>query len=97
MNAALHVVWPLWRSPQCLRSRLDRPKRPRRARALSASCHRQAGARPPDSRSTAGRTTGVRASSSSEYTTENLRIVPVFGKAALDVSPRIGHVHITVE
>jgi hypothetical protein len=28
---------------------------------------------------------------------ENLRIVPVFGKGALDVSPRIGHVHITVD
>jgi hypothetical protein len=32
-----------------------------------------------------------------QYTTENLRIVPVFGKGALDVSPRIGHVHITVD
>src|SRR5450432_3666028 len=32
-----------------------------------------------------------------QYRTENLRIVPVFGKGALDVSPRIGHVHITVD
>jgi hypothetical protein len=24
-------------------------------------------------------------------------VVPVFGKGALDVSPRIGHVHITVD
>jgi len=32
-----------------------------------------------------------------QYTAENLRIVPVFGKAALDVSPRIGHLHITVD
>jgi hypothetical protein len=32
-----------------------------------------------------------------QYTAENLRIVPVFGKGALDVSPRIGHVHITVD
>ena len=32
-----------------------------------------------------------------QYRTENLRVVPVFGKAALDVSPRIGHVHITVD
>jgi hypothetical protein len=31
------------------------------------------------------------------YRTENLRIVPVFGAAALDVSPRIGHVHVTVD
>ena len=28
-----------------------------------------------------------------QYRTENLRIVPVFGKAALDVSPRVGHLH----
>lgn len=28
-----------------------------------------------------------------QYRTENLRIVPVFGKAALEVSPRIGHLH----
>jgi hypothetical protein len=32
-----------------------------------------------------------------QYATENLRVVPVFGKGALDVSPRIGHVHITVD
>jgi hypothetical protein len=32
-----------------------------------------------------------------QYRTETLRVVPVFGKGALDVSPRIGHVHITVD
>ena len=32
-----------------------------------------------------------------QYRTENLRILPVFGKAALDVSPRVGHLHITVD
>jgi hypothetical protein len=32
-----------------------------------------------------------------QYRTENIRIVPVFGEGALDVSPRIGHVHITVD
>jgi pimeloyl-ACP methyl ester carboxylesterase len=32
-----------------------------------------------------------------QYRTENLRIVPVFGPAALDVSPRIGHIHVTVD
>lgn len=32
-----------------------------------------------------------------QYRTENLRVVPVFGKSALDVSPRIGHIHITVD
>ena len=32
-----------------------------------------------------------------QYTTENLRVEPVFGKGALDVSPRIGHIHITVD
>ncbi len=31
------------------------------------------------------------------YRADNLRIVPVFGPAALDVSPRIGHLHITVD
>lgn len=28
-----------------------------------------------------------------QYRTENLRILPVFGKAALEVSPRVGHMH----
>jgi Family of unknown function (DUF6130) len=32
-----------------------------------------------------------------QYGTENLRIVPVYGKAALDVSPRVGHLHLTVD
>ena len=32
-----------------------------------------------------------------QYRTENIRVVPVFGQGALDVSPRIGHVHITVD
>ncbi|MBD1850976.1 hypothetical protein H6F87_13280 [Cyanobacteria bacterium FACHB-502] len=32
-----------------------------------------------------------------QYRTENLRVLPVFGKGALHVSPRIGHIHITVD
>ena len=32
-----------------------------------------------------------------QYRTENLRMVPVFGPNALDVSPRIGHIHVTVD
>lgn len=32
-----------------------------------------------------------------QYRAENLRIVPVFGKAAVGVSPRIGHIHVTVD
>ncbi|MEH2203185.1 MAG: DUF6130 family protein [Nostoc sp.] len=32
-----------------------------------------------------------------QYRTENLRVLPMFGKAALEVSPRIGHIHITVD
>jgi len=32
-----------------------------------------------------------------QYRAENLRIVPVFGQGALRVSPRIGHMHITVD
>ena len=31
------------------------------------------------------------------YCAENLRIVPVFGPGALTVSPRVGHVHVTVD
>jgi hypothetical protein len=31
------------------------------------------------------------------YGAENLRIEPVFGPTALDVSPRIGHIHVTVD
>lgn len=32
-----------------------------------------------------------------QYRAENLRIKPVYGMAALNVSPRIGHLHITVD
>ena len=32
-----------------------------------------------------------------QYRTENLQIVPVFGANALDVSPRIGHLHVAVD
>ena len=32
-----------------------------------------------------------------QYRVENVRIVPVFGPAALDVSPRIGHLHVNVD
>ncbi len=32
-----------------------------------------------------------------QYQTEHARIMPVFGKAAVDVSPRLGHLHVTVD
>jgi hypothetical protein len=32
-----------------------------------------------------------------QYRSENLHIVPVFGPKALDDSPRIGHIHVTVD
>src|SRR3954470_3748370 len=32
-----------------------------------------------------------------EYRTENLQIVPGLGAKALDVSPRIGHLHVAVD
>jgi hypothetical protein len=32
-----------------------------------------------------------------QYRTKNLRVLPVFGAGALNVSPRLGHVHITVD
>ena len=31
------------------------------------------------------------------YCAENMRIVPVFGPGALAVSPRVGHIHVTVD
>jgi Family of unknown function (DUF6130) len=32
-----------------------------------------------------------------QYRTENLQIVPVFGSQAVNVSPRIGHLHVAVD
>jgi hypothetical protein len=32
-----------------------------------------------------------------QYRTKSLHILPVFGPAALAESPRIGHIHVTVE
>src|SRR3954466_3297253 len=32
-----------------------------------------------------------------QYRAENLRVAPVFGQAAPGISPRIGHVHLTVD
>ncbi|PNG53445.1 MULTISPECIES: DUF6130 family protein [unclassified Variovorax] len=32
-----------------------------------------------------------------QYRAENVRILPVFGKGALEVSPRAGHLHVTVD
>ena len=32
-----------------------------------------------------------------QYRVENLRIVQVFGSGALQVSPRVGHLHVTVD
>jgi len=32
-----------------------------------------------------------------QYRTENLRILPVYGKPALEVSPRVGHLHYYVD
>ncbi len=32
-----------------------------------------------------------------QYCTEHMRIAPVFGPGALTVSPRVGHVHVTVD
>ena len=31
------------------------------------------------------------------YCTENMRIAPIFGPGALAVSPRVGHIHVTVD
>src|SRR4051812_3388600 len=32
-----------------------------------------------------------------QYRADNVHIVPVYGPAALNVSPRVGHVHVTVD
>jgi uncharacterized protein DUF6130 len=32
-----------------------------------------------------------------QYRVENLRILPVFGAGALQASPRVGHLHVTVD
>jgi Family of unknown function (DUF6130) len=32
-----------------------------------------------------------------QYRAENFRILPVFGSAASNVSPRVGHLHVTVD
>ncbi|MBT2321533.1 hypothetical protein J7E62_04060 [Variovorax paradoxus] len=32
-----------------------------------------------------------------QYRTENTRVIPVFGKNAVNVSPRLGHLHVTVD
>ena len=32
-----------------------------------------------------------------QYCAENLHLVPVFGPNAVDVSPRIGHIHVTLD
>jgi len=32
-----------------------------------------------------------------QFQTERARIMPVFGKAAVEVSPRLGHLHVTVD
>jgi hypothetical protein len=32
-----------------------------------------------------------------QYRAENLRIVPVYGASALDVTPRVGHLHVTID
>ena len=32
-----------------------------------------------------------------QYQSEHTRIIPVFGPAATDVSPRLGHLHVTVD
>lgn len=32
-----------------------------------------------------------------QHRTENFRVLPVFGKTAVEVTPRLGHMHVTVE
>jgi hypothetical protein len=32
-----------------------------------------------------------------QFRTEHLRVMPVFGKTAVEVSPHLGHLHVTVD
>lgn len=32
-----------------------------------------------------------------QYRTENMRVKPIFGKSAVEVSPRLGHLHVTID
>lgn len=32
-----------------------------------------------------------------QHRTENMRLIPIFGKSAAEVSPRVGHLHVTVD
>jgi len=32
-----------------------------------------------------------------QFRTEHFRVMPVFGKAAVEISPRIGHLHVTID
>ena len=95
MNAALHVVAALAVSTMFAAAAVAQSARDVRGPSPLVAIDKQAPARlivdPPLAEQLAQGLVFI------QYTTENLRIVPVFGKGALDVSPRIGHVHITVD
>jgi len=95
MNAALHVVAALAVSTMFAAAAVAQSARDVRGPSPLVAIDKQAPTRlivdPPLAEQLAQGLVFI------QYTTENLRIVPVFGKGALDVSPRIGHVHITVD
>ena len=95
MNAALHVVAALAVSTMFAAAAVAQSARDVRGPSPLVAIDKQAPARlivdPPLAEQLAQGLVFI------QYTTENLRIVPVFGKGARDVSPRIGHVHITVD
>ena len=95
MSAALHVVAALAVSTMFAAAAVAQSARDVRGPSPLVAIDKQAPARlivdPPLAEQLAQGLVFI------QYTTENLRIVPVFGTGALDVSPRIGHVHITVD
>ncbi|MFK4525973.1 hypothetical protein ABIF90_003954 [Bradyrhizobium japonicum] len=95
MNAALDVVAALAVSTMFAAAAVAQSARDVRGPSPLVAIDKQAPARlivdPPLAEQLAQGLVFIR------YTTEDLRIVPVFGKGALDVSPRIGHIHITVD
>jgi len=32
-----------------------------------------------------------------QFRTEHFRVMPLFGKAAVEISPRVGHLHVTID
>jgi hypothetical protein len=63
---------------------------------LAALRRRLAATRWPDKETVADESQGVQRAKL-QWRVENVHIVPVFGKGALNASPRLGHLHVQVD